>query len=407
MHIKRKKLARALPLALASIGPSAHAIGLTVGDATLDINGIVNGYYVYRTSQTPGAPKTENSGITSGLLPGWINFVFTTKAGGMDLKAHIGLAPGINDSSHIIGLPSTVAGGAGGIPGGTSPYSQIDTRANYLSFGNASMGTVKLGRDIGIFGSQVILADMTLLGVGGTSNASQPFNTTFGMIGHGYMYTGFQAQISYASPKLGPAQFSAGLFQPKQLSGNQSKTPGLQAGATVDFGGPAPGKLWLGGVSQKTECSGPCPAFDTATLTGGQGITANGAELGAKVGIGGLELVGYTFAGRGLGLSTVGAQFFGSSDGAGNKTKSNGYFLQATYKIGDTKFGINHGQNTDEDGVLGNGNELKNRSYTLGAYHSLNKYVTLVGEVNNEKKSSNGTQSEKNNTVTLGAIMFF
>jgi hypothetical protein len=57
--------------------------------------------------------------------------------------------------------------------------------------------------------------------------------------------------------------------------------------------------------------------------------------------------------------------------------------------------------------VLGNGNELKNRSYTLGAYHSLNKYVTLVGEVNNEKKSSNGTQSEKNNTVTLGAIMFF
>ena len=61
MHIKRTTLARALLLALASIGPSAHAIGLTVGDATLDINGIVNGYYVYRTSQTPGAPKTETA----------------------------------------------------------------------------------------------------------------------------------------------------------------------------------------------------------------------------------------------------------------------------------------------------------------------------------------------------------
>ena len=47
----------------------------------------------------------------------------------------------------------------------------------------------------------------------------------------------------------------------------------------------------------------------------------------------------------GLGLSTVGAQFFGGSDGNGNKTDSQGYFLQGTYKFGDTKFGINYGQN--------------------------------------------------------------
>jgi hypothetical protein len=80
-----------------------------------------------------------------------------------DLKAHIGLVPGINDSASIIGLPSTVGNGAGA----TSPYSQIDTRANYLSFGNESMGTIKLGRDIGIFGTQVILSDMTLLGAKG------------------------------------------------------------------------------------------------------------------------------------------------------------------------------------------------------------------------------------------------
>ena len=70
MHLTQTTITRAMLLALASIGSSAHAIGLTVGDATLDISGIVNGYYVYRTSETPGAPKTANSGITSGLLPG-------------------------------------------------------------------------------------------------------------------------------------------------------------------------------------------------------------------------------------------------------------------------------------------------------------------------------------------------
>lgn len=394
--MRKTKGAALAGLAMAALCPATQAITITQGDSALDINGIVNGYYVFRTSQVPGGPKTENSGVTSGLLPGWVNFVFTTKAGGMDLKAHIGLAPGINDSSSIIGLPSTVGGGPGGIPGATHPFTQIDTRANYLSFGNAGMGTVKFGRDIGIFGSQVILSDMTLLGVGGASGASQPFNTTFGMIGHGYMYTGFQAQISYTSPKFGGAQFQAGVFQPKQFSGDQTKTPGLQAGLTVDV---APAKLWAGVVSQKTECkSGACTAAP---------FTANGFEVGGKVGLGALELVGYGFGAKGLGLSTVGAQFFGGADAAGNKTKSDGYFLQATYKLGDTKLGLNYGQNKDKDGLLGPGGVQKNKSYTLGVYHSLNKFITLTGEYNNEKKPGVLFGGEKNNTLTAGAIMFF
>jgi predicted porin len=383
-------------LALAALAPAAHAVSITKDDVTLDITGIVNGYFVYRESQVPGSPKVSNSGVSNGLLPGWVNFVFTTKAGGLDLKAHIGLAPGINDSSSIIGLPSTVGNGAGAIPGATSPYSQIDTRANYLSFGNAQMGTIKLGRDIGIFGTQVILSDMTLLGVGGTSNAAQPFNTTFGMIGHGYMYTGFQAQVAYASPTFSGAQVQVGLFQPKQFSGNQTKTPGLQAGLTFATG---PAKLWGSVVSQKTECVGGACASS--------GYTANGAEFGGKVGLGGAELLAYAFTGKGLGLSTVGAQFFGGADAAGNKTKSDGYLLQATYKLGDTKLGVNYGENRDKNGLLGSGNQQKNKSYTLGVYHSLNKYLTLTGEFNNEKKPGVVFLNEKVNTFSLGAIAFF
>jgi hypothetical protein len=110
---------------------------------------------------------------------------------------------------------------------------------------------------------------------------------------------------------------------------------------------------------------------------------------------------------KGLGLSTVGAQFFGGADAAGNKTKSDGYLLQATYKLGDTKFGLNHGQNKDKGGLLGSGNEQKNRSCTLGVYDSLNKFITLTGEYNNEKKPGALFGGAKNNTVPPGAIMFF
>jgi hypothetical protein len=49
----------------------------------------------------------------------------------------------------------------------------------------------------------------------------------------------------------------------------------------------------------------------------------------------------------------------------------------------------------------------KNKSYTLGVYHSLNKYITLTGEFNNEKKPGVVFLGEKNNTISLGAIAFF
>ena len=39
-------------------------------------------------------------------------------------------------------------------------------RQAFLTFGDKSWGSVKVGKDLGIFGSTAILNDMTLLGVG-------------------------------------------------------------------------------------------------------------------------------------------------------------------------------------------------------------------------------------------------
>jgi hypothetical protein len=77
-------------------------------------------------TSTGGGSKTNDSALTNGLLPGWINFVFTTKVEGLDIKAHVGFAPGINDKSTVVGLPSDPSCGADA--GCDSPFSQIDTR---------------------------------------------------------------------------------------------------------------------------------------------------------------------------------------------------------------------------------------------------------------------------------------
>jgi len=405
-----KNTATMRPLILALLACSAgtsHAVSFTQNDVTLDINGTINGFYVVREAKsinkaTGASTTTTNSALTNGLLPGWINFVATTQAKGQDIKAHISFAPGINNNSQVIGLP--IGNNAGGA-GTTNPYSQIDTRNVYFSFGNSSWGSLKFGRDIGLFGQNVILSDMTLIGVGGTSNAGIPYNTTFGMIGHGYMYTGFQPQITYTTPNWGGLQAAAGIFQPSKFAGDETKTPGFQAKVDYDWKGNAPGKVWSGVVTQTSSCSvSPCATKE---------FTATGFELGGKVGFGNFEAVAYGFTGSGLGLSTVGAQFFGGSNGAGNKTQSQGYFLQATYKLGDTKFGVNYGENKDRDGFVLTGasalNEIKNRAFTVGVYHSLNKFITLVGEFNNEKVTNvNDTHFDnKNRTFSVGGLIFF
>ena len=404
---------RPLVLALLACGSSAsHAVSFTQNDVTIDINGTINGFYVVREAKsidriTGTTTKTTNSELTNGPLPGWINFVATTQAKGQDIKAHISFAPGINNNSQVVGLP--IGNNADGA-GTTNPYSQIDTRNVYFQFGNSSWGTLKFGRDIGLFGQNIILSDMTLLGVGGTSNAGIPSNSTFGMIGLGSMYTGFQPQITYTTPYIGGLQVSAGIFQPSKFAGDETKTPGFQAKIDYDWKGSVPGKVWGGLVTQSTSCSvEPCAT---------KSFTGTGYEIGAKAGFGNFEAVAYAFKGTGLGLSTVGAQFFGGSDGNGYKTESQGYLLQGTYKFGDTKLGINFGENRDKDGyaltsIRGTratpDNQIKNRAVTVGVYHALNKYITLVGEYNDERITNvlDTNYDNKNRTFSVGGLIFF
>ena len=383
----RSLLGTSIAAALAIAAAPAQAISFSQGDATLDINGTVNGFYSHRSAEANGV-KTTNSALTNGLLPGWINFVFTTKVEGLDIKAHVGFAPGINDKSDVVGLPSDP--GCGGATGCDSPFTQIDTRNLYFQFGNQEWGTVKLGRDIGLFGQKIILSDMTLLGLGGNSYASTPFNTTFGMIGHGYMYTGFQPQITYTTPTMGGFSASAGIFDPNKFAGDETKNPGFQAMANYDWeAGAAKGSLWAGAIHQRTSGAGS--------------FNASGFELGAKVGIGAFEAVAYGFDASGLGLSTVGALFlspFAKNDGRG-------YFVQGTYTVGKTKFGLNFGENRDRGGLLADTNKF--RSATVGVYHSLNKYITLVGEYNQERGEGADLfpGDLKTRTISLGGILFF
>src|SRR2546427_804132 len=289
--MKHKKTSLAVAAALALGAGAAQAeIGLKAGAWDLSFSGNVNGFLTRNSCDNSLA--TVNGGLACNnagglkevaIEPGWLPsaLVFSGKSSqsGWDIGVTIGFYPGLND------------GGTAGKRGLST--STIDLRQNFLTFGDKNVGTIKVGKDIGLFGSDAILADMTLLGVG-SAGAFGGGNTTLGRIGVGYIYTDWIPQISYSSPKYGGFQYSAGLFQgvdAVSTAGANSATltgheqPGIQAKGSYEWTGTVGGKAWVSGLSQKGNSRG-APA-DTAPA--GSSISGQAFDLGAKVNVADFE----------------------------------------------------------------------------------------------------------------------
>lgn len=402
------KLAVASALMAAATSASA-GITIPAGDWTLDIGGVVNAYYSYNkgessksvnASSAAGALAYGNNAagedtqttITTGLLPNYLSVSGKTRQNDLDVGFTISIQPGASTTTSL------------------SSAGQ-ENRQAFLTFGDASWGTIKLGRDLGIFASSAILSDMTLLGVGGAGN-NRSGTTTLGGIGLGYLYADWKAQVSYASPNWNGFSFAVGLTQPWTATGtgasNQSTTsPGFEGQASYAWTGDVAGKVWAGAIYQKVEDLG------VGSGAGNFGDeTARGFDIGATVNVAGFGLTGYYYDGKGLGTTGFLSNAF---DAQGNRRDSNGGYVQATYTIpgAGTKLGLAYGISSLDQTRLDKASGLNlvedNERYTVGAYHPLTKHLNLVAEYNRISSSSHksGVKDADNDNVSLGAILFF
>src|SRR6266478_7540264 len=335
MHVMKHRtisLAAAAAFALGSASAAHAEIGFKAGAWDLSFSGNVNGFATWNTCDNTATvvagglacSKPVNGGVNeqrieSGLLPSALVFSAKSRQAGLDIGVTIGFYPGLN---------GIFAGGKTGLD-----TSAIDLRQNFLTFGDKSWGTVKVGKDIGLFGSDAILADMTLLGVG-SGAAFLGGNTTLGRIGVGYIYTDWIPQISYASPNYGGFQYSAGVFQgmdvvpfsggPSSASLTGHEQPGFQAKASYEWGGSISGKAWVGGMSQQVKAR----AGDSAPA--GSSVSGQAFDIGAKVNSGGLEGVLYAYTGDGIGTTAIGFDAAALVPGGLAKRKSKGGYGQVT-----------------------------------------------------------------------------
>ncbi len=399
-----KKLNLAVAAALA-MGASAAQAGITIpaGDWTIDIGGNVNAFYVNyngdadagygggvdgnsatgtdNLSLTAGASGTDAQNIRTGLLPSAIGIGGKTRQNDLDVAFQFTFFVGVDDNNN------------GGALGGNS----INIRQAYMTFGDKSWGTIKLGRDLGIFGSDAILSDMTLLGVGGGGNGSGG-SSTLGRIGNGYLYADWVGQISYASPNWNGFSFAVGLRDPwggdVAAANRQNDTLGYEGKVSYEWAGDFSGKVWVGGISQKIE--------DT---TGVNDYDARAWEIGGKVSTAGFTLVASYQDGEGQGDTGFGIH---GSNGAGKERDSDNWYVQGTYAIPGigTKLGVSYGETTVDKANVET-SDMESQSWIVGVYHPLTKSVNLVAEYVDLESRDNYKRDADGQTFSLGAIMFF
>ena len=413
-------------MSLVPLAQAVAGIDIEAGDWKLDFSGNINAFYVNascdhgaNTAVTGGLACTGDNAtsVRNGLLPAAFVFTASTRQDNLDISATIGLYPGINSSAAAgvngAGLPAALQ-----TPG-------IDARQEFLTFGDKSWGTVKMGRDIGIFAKDAILDDMTLLGVGTAAGNVAPGNTSLGRIGVGYIYTDWIPQITYTTANMGGFTASVGAFTPLN-DGNYTShnSPQWQGGLAFAWGDPKSdamtGKVWIDAVTQQAKAQSTDVATNTAAgiQNGTKGTAVDG---GVKLGVAGFEGVLYGYYGKGVG--TTGLYILATS-AAGNERKSDGGYAQLTYKIDRLKLGVSYGVSelklaSDEQafginpitlastGTYASDLVHRNESGVFGAYYSLTKSLTLVGEfIHTEAQAWNGNVALEND-VALGGILFF
>jgi predicted porin len=386
-HMGRRTLSTGAALVGLAMCPlAAGATEFSGNNWTVDISGFVNAYYTTVSCSGDVVGGTALAGralgcggqqnrttIGNGLLPDALVSKFSTQQDGIDIAAQISIMANVATSDAL------------------AANSGVDVRQAFFTLGTPDFGTVKLGRDYGIFGYNSIIGDMTLIGVGAPVQATQRGRVALGHIGAGYTYVGSYGQIVYTSPGTSGFSFSGGVFSPVDNTGiyDSRSAPQVQAQFSYTGGGL---HAWIGAKTQRFYAptdSGVTP--DSFTMAVG--------EAGASYTIGQFGVLGNVQAGRGLGIL---------ADGDQSDAKGINYLLQGTFQATDKlKLGLSGGVSKNREDLVADGDFKSNSDVTAGAYYALTKSVTLSFELSQTRSKDYLGNTARLNGASIGGFVFF
>jgi predicted porin len=422
------------------VSAMSSGVGFHTGRFDVAFDGEVNGFLVHNRPWSQGLPsgcvlcqiaqdpRTSNS-VRSGLLPSKLGIKISTQEHGWDVAVYFGLWPAIQSSNYTsretgIGLDGALVYPGSSLAGGTPG---IDMRQNFATLHHAKFGTLLIGRQLGLFGQEGILNDITLLGAGSTNGGNQfPSNVTFGRIGVGYIYTDFIPQITYSSPSFSGFQGSIGVMQPfddplaelgltTPVNNLNAHTQPMIQGKLTYTMKPTHGvtlKAWGNFVTQKLTST-----IGTGTIAPGDGLRATGVDYGFNLGYHGLTIVGYGYNGWGIGTTALmfGGEGINSGFTAPTERPSQGWYGQAAYTVNKHTFGFSYGQSnlspanaTDlAFGTVGGALIRLNASYVGQYRYAVTSWDNLVAEYTHTISKNQALEEGNDETISLGTIVFF
>jgi len=414
------KIKLAVAGAVLSAASVANAgIVIPAGEWTLDVNGNVNAFAIMTSAEDKQTGTTVTGGyamyedasgedksyaINTGLLPAWLGFTGTTRQNDLDVSFTISFQPNVSDNQ-VSGMGDTL-----------TPLN----RQAFVTFGDKSWGSVKLGKDLGIFAGDAILNDMTLLGVGLAGQRSGGV-TTLGGIGSGYIYPAWRGQIAYTTPNMNGFQATIAITNPDQGQDQGAGTVnggyhqdrfGIEGKASYSWTGDVAGKVWASFATYDRTGSTGTNVANVAGSYVQDDFTTTAYDIGATVTSGNLGLVAYYYNAEGAGhsLNLLGGEGVYNNGSALKKRDGDGGYVQATYVIPTgTKLGVAYGVNNLDEASGETGTFLveKNERWTVGAYHPLTKHLNLVAEYNRAESEAHNGNDADSDSLSLGAILFF
>jgi hypothetical protein len=378
------KLSIAAVLAAGSI--SANAFEFENDGWTLSLHGNVNANYIRQTCDSSATvvnaaflcnSGTEDaSAISNGYLPTSLEIGLATHNNGYDVAVTFATDSGLDENQAFNNTDN-----------GNNNGSRI-----WLTVGNKDMGSVLLGRNWGLFGYDATFQDMSVYSVGGPFFTNSPANTSLGGAGTGYIFLDRITQATWTLPTSDAWVAQIGAFQPLDLFGGAetgSERVGFQGRLRFNYDG---GFVSVTGINQDVD-------------TGPQDFNASAYDLTAQYNIGNLALTGSYYMSDGFGHTGLLIDAFDVNNDA---KESDGYYVQAQYTLGSTRFGVVYGE-TNVDNVTGEtANALEEKSkITLGVYHSLASSITLTAEYSQVEAENVAGGELENDVFAVGAIYFF
>jgi predicted porin len=370
--------------------PASQALEINADDWTLSFGGYINTHLVYAKCDDNAPTVAGNallctgedaSAVSNGYSPASFQLSASTQRNGFDIRATVAIEPGTTDNAAFNGNGDGEAWRA------------------FFTVGNDEVGTLTVGRAYGVYGIDVLVEDMSLASVGAPLAVESPLNTSLGGAGYGYIFADRLSQITYDYKASNGVSTAIGLYQPLDLvsfGGNGyvgdtgSQEPGLHGKLRFDH-------QW-GFVSTTF-------LRQSVDVANGNDYEALAVDLTAAISLGNTRLMASAFDATGVGYYGL---FIDAADINGDARDTQGWFVQLSHQIGDTKLGINYGESSVELAPADTDTQLNTQAkLTLGVYHTLLPGLVLAGEYSELTADNHRSEEMENQAVSVGLALSF